>query len=59
MNWAGAADFLAMGGHGLYVWGAFGMVALVIGLEVAQLALRRRMLRARDADIGTDALHGS
>ena len=60
MNWAGAADFLAMGGYGLYVWGAFGMVALVIGLEVAQLALRRRMLRARDAgDIGTDALHGS
>jgi len=59
MNWNGAADFLAMGGYGLYVWGAFGMVALVIGLEVAQLALRRRMLRARDAGgIGTDALHG-
>ena len=33
MNWAGSnalADFLSMGGYGLYVWGSFGMGALVI-----------------------------
>ena len=59
MNWTGAAQFLAMGGYGLYVWGAFGMTALVLALEVGQLALRRRTLRAHAAsDAGADALRG-
>jgi heme exporter protein D len=50
MNWTSASDFLAMGGYGLYVWGSFGMAALLVALEVAQLALRRRALRTRAAD---------
>ncbi len=33
-----------MGGYGLYVWGSFGMVALVMVAEVAQIAARRRAL---------------
>ena len=37
-----------MGGYGLYVWGAFGMCAVVLALEVALVALRRRAL-VRDA----------
>ena len=28
------ADFLAMGGHGLYVWGSFGIVALVMLVNI-------------------------
>lgn len=41
MNWSSVSDFLAMGGYGLYVWGSFGMVALVIAIEVRQLFSRR------------------
>lgn len=54
MNWSSASDFFAMGGYALYVWGAFGMTAAVIGLEIAQLAARRRALRARDAGAGDE-----
>ena len=44
MNWTSWSDFVAMGGYGLYVWGSFGMVALVMVAEVAQIAARRRAL---------------
>ncbi|MDR0736401.1 MAG: heme exporter protein CcmD [Zoogloeaceae bacterium] len=50
MYWNSLSDFLAMGGYGLYVWGSFGMTALVMLLE-PWLALRRqraiRLLLAR------------
>jgi heme exporter protein D len=49
MNWASAADFFAMGGYGLYVWGSFGVTALVIVGELAALALRRRALERKDS----------
>ena len=48
-SWASWSDFLAMGGYGLYVWGSFGMCAVVLVLEVVLLKLRRRALRD-DAD---------
>ena len=38
------ADFLAMGGYGLYVWGAFGVSAAVIIMELWGLRLRRKAL---------------
>ncbi len=31
--WNSFADFLAMGGYGLYVWGSFGVTALTLLLE--------------------------
>jgi heme exporter protein D len=37
MNWS---EFFAMGGYGLYVWGSYGMAALVLLFNV--LAARRR-----------------
>jgi heme exporter protein D len=40
MNWASASDFFAMGGYGLYVWGSYGVAAVVITAE-ALLARRR------------------
>ena len=40
MHWNSLTDFLAMGGYGVYVLGAFGVVALVLALEPF-LALRR------------------
>lgn len=46
MQWSSAAEFFAMGGYGLYIWGAYGMTALVIALELVALVKRRRALRA-------------
>jgi heme exporter protein D len=37
MNWS---EFFAMGGYSLYVWGSYGMAALVLLFNV--LAARRR-----------------
>jgi heme exporter protein D len=50
MNWGSWAEFLAMGGYGLYVWGSFGMCALVLAAECLSLAQRRRALRALPLD---------
>lgn len=44
MNWNSWTDFLAMGGYGLYVWGAYAIVAACMLLE--PLACRRRHQRA-------------
>ncbi|NWG30321.1 MAG: heme exporter protein CcmD [Rhodocyclaceae bacterium] len=40
MNWGSAAEFFAMGGYGLYVWGSFGACALLMILE--PILVRRR-----------------
>jgi heme exporter protein D len=42
--WNSWQDFLAMGGYGLYVWGSFGVTALVLVGEVWALAVRHRAL---------------
>ena len=47
MYWKSFADFLAMGGYGLFVWGSFGVTAAVMALEL--LLLRQRRRRALDA----------
>ena len=44
--WASAADFLAMGGYGFYVWGSFGMTALAIAAEIWTLNQVCRDLRS-------------
>ncbi len=52
MIWHSAADFFAMGGYGLYVWGSYG-VALLLMLAEPLLARRRRhqaLADARDAE---------
>jgi len=41
-QWASAADFLFMGGYGLYVWGTFGVT---LTLMVAEPLLARRRCR--------------
>jgi heme exporter protein D len=40
MQWKGPAEFFAMGGYGLYVWGSYG-VALLLMLVEPWLAARR------------------
>lgn len=33
MNWESPAAFFAMGGYGFYVWGSFGVCALLMLVE--------------------------
>ncbi len=42
MSWGSWADFFAMGGYALYVWGSYAVTAGLIALEVIMLILRRR-----------------
>ena len=44
MNWGSWSAFWAMGGHGLYVWGAYFVAVAVIATEIAMLVLRRRTI---------------
>jgi heme exporter protein D len=47
MQWSSAAEFFAMGGYGLYVWGAYAVTAGVIVAEIVALNRRGRTLRAQ------------
>jgi len=41
MNWNSPAEFFAMGGYALYVWGSFGACAVLLALEPLLLKMRR------------------
>jgi heme exporter protein D len=46
MQWHSLAEFLDMGGYAFYVWGSFGISALVVIVEVWQVrAQRKNILR--------------
>ena len=52
MIWNSAADFFAMGGYGLYVWGSFlavlgGCVVEVVGLRLRKKAIDQLIVRTR------------
>ena len=36
------SEFFAMGGYGAFVWGSYGVTAIVLAIEVAALRARRR-----------------
>ncbi len=45
MNWNSAAEFFAMGGYGLYVWGAYVVTLACMASEPVLVALRHRQAR--------------
>lgn len=47
MQWQSMSDFLAMGGRGFYVWGSYGVSAVLILAELWLLRQRRRSTLAR------------
>jgi len=53
MNWNSPSEFFAMGGHGLYVWGSYGVTALLMLVEPWLAARRRRqaLIDAASAEI--------
>jgi heme exporter protein D len=59
LNWSSASDFLAMGNYGLYVWGSFGVTALVMLFEVGSLKARRRALRDLHVDTNETSLENA
>ncbi|MDD3519080.1 MAG: heme exporter protein CcmD [Chromatiales bacterium] len=42
MNWGSLSDFIAMGGYAPFVWGSYGVTAVLIALEILLLRQRRR-----------------
>lgn len=42
IHWNSFSDFLAMGGYGLYVWGSFGVTALIMVIEPIAVARNRK-----------------
>ena len=59
LNWASWSDFLAMGGYGLYVWGSFGVTALVMLIEVGSLSARRKAVQREAAHSDQTSLENS
>ncbi|MCU0814304.1 MAG: heme exporter protein CcmD [Burkholderiaceae bacterium] len=55
MTWGSWAEFFAMGGHAPFVWGSFGVTALVIAAELLGVRARRRTLRTLAAQDEPDA----
>jgi len=51
MNWTSASEFFFMGGYGLYVWGSYGVAALLMLAE--PILARKRHGQARRAAIQT------
>jgi heme exporter protein D len=46
------SEFLAMGGYGFYVWGAYGVAALAIVVELIALRARRAAALEATAEAG-------
>ena len=47
MIWNSVADFWAMGGYGVYVWGSFGMTTILMALEVVWVRQQRQRALAQ------------
>ena len=47
MHWNSFSEFLAMGGYAGYVWGSFGVTALIMALEPILVARTRKTAIAR------------
>jgi len=44
MHWNSVAEFFAMGGYGLYVWGSYGVTAAVVLGELVLLRGQRKAI---------------
>ncbi len=44
MIWNSPAEFFAMGGYALYVWGSFGVCAIALAIEPILVGKRRSLI---------------
>ncbi len=42
MHWNSLSEFLDMGGYAFYVWGSFGLTAVVVTVEILLLRRQRK-----------------
>jgi heme exporter protein D len=55
MQWNSASEFFAMGGYAFYVWGSFGLTALVVVGETLLLRNQRRnILRSLRSELQSE-----
>jgi heme exporter protein D len=47
IHWNSFSDFIAMGGYGTYVWGSFGVTALIMAIEPIVAIRNQKTLIAR------------
>jgi heme exporter protein D len=45
VNWGSWDNFLAMGGYAFYVWGSYGVTAVLIVVEILLLQMRTKAAR--------------
>ena len=50
MQWGSVSEFFAMGGYGLYVWGAYAVTAACMLVEPALVVRRHRQARRAAAE---------
>lgn len=50
MQWGSWAEFWAMGGYGLYVWGSFAVTLACMAGEMASLIMAERAAQKRDGE---------
>jgi heme exporter protein D len=55
MSWGSVEAFFAMGGYAVYVWGAYGVAAACILLELWTLRRRRRTLQRDQSRTDADS----
>lgn len=55
MNWS---EFFAMNGYAFYVWGSYGVVLFVLGVEIA-LVRNRRKNALRELRLMRDEMGGN
>lgn len=47
MQWGSVSNFLAMGGYGGYVWGAYGVTLVLMVGEIVTVVRQHRAARAQ------------
>ena len=47
IHWNSFSDFISMGGYGTYVWGSFGVTALIMAIEPIVAIRNQKTLIAR------------
>jgi heme exporter protein D len=52
MNWNSTAEFFAMGGYGLFVWGSYAVTLLCMAIEPVLALQRHRSARRALAQEG-------
>lgn len=52
-------EWLAMGGHGYYIWSSYAMLALAVAIELGSLRRRRKAAWRQAAALREELEHGT